>query len=114
MINDDNITQSKIKKFWKNYGKDTISAFANLSRFLELLNSNIKLQKLIHDLSYLRHEQGHVYRIGNKKNNNSHEIRIYICIEEKQKVIYLLEIGDKNQQQKDIKNASDKADQILV
>ena len=113
-INDNNITSSKIKKYIKKHKEDAASVFANLEKLIDNLNSGISFTQAVQNYSYLRSERDHVYRIGNQKRKNAHETRLYICVEEEQKIIYLLELGDKNTQLIDINNSHEKANRILA
>ncbi|MFA6716849.1 MAG: hypothetical protein WCS27_15830 [Victivallaceae bacterium] len=113
-INDNNIVKNKFKKYQKNHKEDTASVFANLLDLIDFLNSGISFRQVLQNRSYLKNEKGHVYRIANKKRPNAHETRLYICIEEEQKIVYLLELGDKNTQPLDIKSSHEKANKILA
>ena len=111
---DNQITRSKIKKYTKRYPEDTASVLGNLGKVKKYLDSGISFEQTVQRYPFLRSEKGHVFRIGNAKRTNAHETRLYICIEKGQQVIYLLELGDKNGQQEDIKTSHNKANRILA
>ncbi|MDD5728069.1 MAG: hypothetical protein PHV59_05860 [Victivallales bacterium] len=111
-VDDSNIVKNKFKKYQKRHQEDTASVFANLIKLLDFLNSGISFNQTLQNCSYLRSERGHVYRIANKNRSNAHETRLYIYIEEEQKIVYLLGLGDKNTQSLDIKDSHEKVNKI--
>ncbi|QSH40830.1 hypothetical protein P0136_11210 [Lentisphaerota bacterium ZTH] len=113
-VNDNNITPSKVKKYFKNYKEEAESTFANLEKLRDALSSGVSFSQAVQNYSFLRSEKKHVYRIGNQSSDNAHETRLYICVEEEQKIIYLLDLGDKNTQKIDINNSHKKAGKILA
>ncbi len=93
-------SKSKAKKFRKRFPREFDSCFSNLQKVLDTLNAGRNLSQI--DYGFLRHERNGIYRIGQTEVKNPHETRLYVCFNVEDKVIFVLGIGDKNGQTKDI------------
>ena len=91
------------KKLGRTYQAEVASCMANLKRVLALLDANVPLGSF--RFSFLRPEGGGIYRIGQTGVDAAREMRLYVAFEEAARTAYLLGIGTKNTQQRDIASA---------
>ena len=61
-------------------------------------------------LDFFRSEGKGLYRIGQRKGD--HETRLYVYPDQENEIIYILSIGDKNTQQRDINECKKKIRKI--
>lgn len=102
-INVDNISQNVFKKFSKAHKEEYESVFANLDKVKGFLSAGEKVGEF--KLHFFRSEGGGLYRISQSNlPKNSYETRLYLYPDEERKVIYILGIGGKSSQKKDISN----------
>ena len=106
----DYINEKHFKKF-KNNEDDLASCLANLDRLGKLLEEHGHPNKI--QTNWFKSEKGSVWRIAQRKQQNSREIRLYVYICIVNGIIYLLEIGDKSSQSTDIQACKEKVKSIL-
>jgi len=107
---DDYAIRSSFKRCRKKHPREYESCFENLDRVLEYLDNGFKW--LSFQFNYLRSEGGDVFRIGQTGVPHAQETRLYIYCVETETTIYLLNMGDKDSQQEDIKNAKGLVERI--
>lgn len=103
-----NIHQAK--KLGRSYPAEVESCMANLVRVLSMLDGGVPLGTF--RFSFLRPEGGGIYRIGQTGVDAAREMRLYVAFDESTRTAYLLGIGTKNTQQRDIAAARQQARRI--
>jgi hypothetical protein len=98
--NIDHADANRLKQLAEDHPNETISCYGNLNKVIELLDGGRSLQSI--GLNFLKSERGGVYAIYQKRTPSSLEIRLYVGFNEKKKIYYILGIGDKKTQRKDI------------
>lgn len=93
----------KFKKFAGKHPREFGSVFTNLEKVMRLLRSGNKLGSF--QIGFFRPEGEGVYRIGQTGVQGAKETRLYIFPDEQRRVLYVLNIGDKDSQDTDINEA---------
>src|SRR6056297_1056310 len=103
LLNVDHASKPNFKRFNKGHPREYRSCFANLEKVRGLLESGCKVGGF--QVGFFRPEGEGLYRIGQSKVRGAKETRLYVYPSEKDKRIYILRIGTKDSQQKDIREA---------
>lgn len=106
----DYATKSKFKKFNKEHPKEFDSCFANLNKLKVLLDGGHKIGSF--KAGFFRSEANGLYRIGQTGVPAAKESRLYIYPNESDCKIYILTIGTKETQKKDIRDAKKQINNI--
>ena len=96
-------SRSRFKKFNKQHPEEYASCFANLNKIKGILESGHCVNNF--KVGFFRAEGSGLYRIGQTGIPSAKESRLYISIDEAERKIYILGIGTKETQQKDIIDA---------
>ena len=98
------ITKTQAKKVRKNHQAEFESCTANIGTIQKYLNMGLKLGSNL-KFGFFRSEGGGVYRIGQSNVPSPKETRIYLYFDEDSKIIYVVGMGFKDGQSKDINEA---------
>ena len=90
----------KFKKFSGRHPNEFDSLFANLEKIMRLLRSGNKIGGF--RTNFFRSEGEDVYRIGQTGVPSAKESRLYVLPIEQNRTMYVLTVGDKDTQEKDI------------
>jgi putative component of toxin-antitoxin plasmid stabilization module len=90
----------RFKRFAGRHPREYESLFVNLERIVRLLRGGNKLGGF--RVGFFRPEGEGVYRIGQTGVESARESRLYVYLDEEHRVIYTLNIGDKDSQSEDI------------
>ena len=90
----------RFKRFAGKHPREYESLFVNLERIVRLLRSGNKLGGF--RVGFFRPEGEGVYRIGQTGVKSAKESRLYVYPDEEYRVMYTLNIGDKDSQPEDI------------
>ena len=91
----------RFKKYQKKHQKETIAVLNNLDTYLRTLNNGIK-PALIH-AGFVHREPHGIVAIDQKgAKGGTRETRLYVYAFETGNILYLITIGDKRSQQRDI------------
>jgi len=96
-----------MKKWAANHPREYVSVFANLEDLLYNLGGGRAIEHVT--VGFLRSEGGGVYRIGQTGIKGAKETRLYIAADAASATLYVLGIGGKESQQRDIGSARDLA-----
>ena len=102
----------KFKKFSGKHPREYESVFTNLEKVMRLLRCGHKLGSF--QIGFFRPEGDGVYRIGQTGVPGAKESRLYIFPDEQNRVMYVLNIGDKDSQDMDINEAKRSANEIKL
>lgn len=94
-----------LKKFLKRHRTETINALNNVQSYLTALKTGLTVQQIIR--GWIHTEPCGLKAIdqtGPGKPNK--EIRVYVYPDEKNEILHIFTIGDKDSQQKDIAHCS--------
>ncbi len=91
---------NRLEQFDGDYPEETVSCYGNLNKVLTLLNDGRSLQSI--GLNFLKAERKYLYAIYQKRTQKSLEIRLYVAFNEKTQMYFILGIGSKGTQKKDI------------
>lgn len=105
-INGEEAVRAGFKTISKNHRKEAASCFANFKKILSILKDGNKLTEF--KVGFFRPEGNGLYRIGQTKVKDSKEVRIYVYPDTENEIIYILSMGTKESQQKDIREAKKK------
>lgn len=92
--------KKEFKRFEKSHQDDLDSCSANLGRYLIELNNDKSY--FTFDPGYLHREGGNLIAFGNKGGASAKECRLYAYVDIEEQVLYVLGIGGKDSQSKDI------------
>jgi hypothetical protein len=96
-------SQGKFGSFANEHPREYSSLFANLDKILGLLRCGNKIGGF--RVNFFRSEGDEVYRIGQTAVAHAKESRLYVYPDSKECVMYVLAIGDKDSQSRDILEA---------
>jgi len=102
----------KYKKFASKYPREYASLFANLDKILGLLREGHKMGGF--QVAFFRSEGEGVFRIGQTGVRSAKESRLYVYPDEQSQTMYVLTIGIKEQQAKDIAEAKAIKNKIIL
>lgn len=95
-----------LKEYRKKYPNETTAVLNNLDTYFSALNKNIKSRQI--KAGFMHIEPKGVIAIDQKGGKGRlKQSRLYIYSDEKEKILHLIILGDKNSQQKDIKFCND-------
>ncbi|MDE3097838.1 MAG: hypothetical protein KGJ88_00040 [Verrucomicrobiota bacterium] len=100
----------KFKKFSKKHRQEYDSMFANLEKIMNLLRNGHKIGGF--SVGFFRSEGEGVYRIGQTGVPSAKESRLYVFPDEQNRVMHVLNIGDKDSQHDDVNEAKQAAKNI--
>lgn len=100
----------KFKKFAGKHQREYESVFANLEKVMGVLRNGCKIGTF--KFGFFRSEGAGVYRIGQSGIHSAKESRLYVFPDEQNRVMYVLNIGDKDSQDADINEAKQLAEKI--
>jgi hypothetical protein len=102
-LNADNASKAQFSSFSKNHPREYASLFANLDKINGLLESGNKIGGF--NVGFFRSEGGDVYRIGQTGVPSAKESRLYVFPDQLNRIMYVLGIGTKDTQDRDINDA---------
>ena len=102
-LNTDHHSPGAFSQYAKNHHREYVSCFANLEKVMALLRAGHKIGGF--QIGFFRSEGEGVYRIGQTGVAGAKETRLYVYPDATSETVYLLEIGSKDTQQKDIAKA---------
>ena len=100
----------KFKKFSKKHREEYVSMFANLEKIMNLLRNGQKIGGF--SVGFFRSEGEGVYRIGQTGVASAKESRLYVFPDEQNRIMHVLNVGDKDSQQEDVNEAKQAARNI--
>ena len=103
-------SRNQFSKFQKKHPGEYSSLFANLNKLKKVLEAGHKIGSF--KIGFFRSEGEGVYRVGQTGSSSAKESRLYIFPDEQNRVIYPLNIGDKDSQKRDINEAQEAARRI--
>ncbi len=95
----------KFKKFSGAHCREFASLNANLDKIMRILKGGQKVGGF--RVNFFRSEGGDVYRIGQIGVPSAKESRLYVHPDEQNRVMYVLNIGDKDTQPRDVNESKD-------
>ena len=104
-INDDAscFSHHAAKSFKKNYSDEFDNVMDNLDTYIAALNSGSSPEQIKRNNQFVHNEGiGVVSITQHPLRKGAHPIRLYVYPDEVNRILYILFIGDKNQQKKDI------------
>lgn len=99
---------NRFKSYYGKHPDETASCFNNAIKLSQALGSGIPFQSA--KFGFLRSEGGGLFRIGQTGVPHAKETRLYFCV--KDETIYVLDIGGKETQDKDIQRCKKLVQQI--
>ena len=109
-INSDYAEASRFKSYHKKHPRESAACFENLN------SVGLALEEFgrpgAFQLGFFRHEGGNVWRIGQTNVRHARETRLYVYLLVDGKTVYVLTIGDKSQQKRDIQRCRVLAEEI--
>jgi hypothetical protein len=99
----DHASKTKFGKFNSKHPREYDSLFANLDKIIQLLDSGNRVGGF--NVGFFRSEGGGVYRIGQTGVPRAKESRLYVYPDEDAKIMYVINVGSKEDQQSDINDA---------
>ncbi len=109
-LNTDWHSPGAFARYAKNHEREYESCFTNLDKIMVLLNSGNKLGGF--QIGFFRSEGEGVWRIGQTGIGGSKETRLYVYPDAVSEIMYILEIGSKDSQQRDIGSAKESVRKI--
>jgi len=106
-INGDFAEANRLREFDKKHPEEYASCFMNLKKVIGLLE-DFGQPGAFH-IGFLRSEGSNVWRIGQTGVRHGCETRLYVYLYVKGLTVYVLTIGDKSQQRKDIQRCKNLA-----
>lgn len=100
MVNYEFAESHRIKSYREKHAEEFDACVANLARVMEAL-ADFGKPGAFH-LGFFRSEGGNVWRIGQTRVKHACETRLYVYLYVKGLMVYVLTVGDKSQQRKDI------------
>jgi putative component of toxin-antitoxin plasmid stabilization module len=110
ILNGDYASTGQFSKFNKNHPSEYKSIFANLDKIAGLLDSGNKIGAF--NVGFFRSEGSGVYRIGQTGVAHAKESRLYVFPDSEAQIMYLLVIGDKDSQERDLSQANELVQKI--
>ncbi len=102
-IKRDRAKRSSFKRINERHHKEYVACFGNLNKILEILNSGSKVGGF--KVGFFRSEGDGLYRIGQTGVKDPKEVRLYVYPDSEQRHMYILDIGIKETQKRDIQDA---------
>ena len=91
------------KSFKKDYSDEFDNVMVNLDTYIDALNSGLSPEQIKRNNQFVHNEgKGVVSITQHPLRRGAHPIRLYVYPDEVNRILYILFIGDKNQQKKDI------------
>lgn len=91
------------KSFKKDYSDEFDNVMVNLDTYIDALNSGLSPEQIKRNNQFVHNEGKGVVSITQRPlRKGAHPIRLYVYPDEVNRILYILFIGDKNQQKKDI------------
>ncbi len=97
-----NASKARFKHIETNHEREYDSCYNNLYKIKNLFENGVTLKDLQNSPSFFRSEKQKLFRIGESGIKSAKAVRLYVYPCEKTKTIYVLGIGTKETQQKDI------------
>jgi hypothetical protein len=95
--------ENRLKKFAKKHGEETRAVHENLDTYFASLNAGVKPMQLVKE-SWVHNEQMGIHAIDQSPlGKGSLETRLYVFPEESTTTLYVMTIGDKDQQKDDVR-----------
>lgn len=101
-ISDAHLTASRLKKFYRNHPNETESMLSNLDQQLQVLNSNRARSLLRFETTHCHREREGLYAMDQSGGRGSKECRLYFYPDDKTRTLFILDIGTKESQPKDV------------
>ncbi len=102
-IDNGHANRKRFEKFAGKHPRENASLFANLEKVMRILRDGHKIGGF--QIGFFRSEGGGVYRIGQTVVPGAKESRLYVYPDETKRLMYTLDIGDKDSQHIDVNNA---------
>jgi hypothetical protein len=99
----DHASTAQFAKFHKDHPLEYNSLFTNLDKILGLLSGGQKIGGF--HVGFFRSEGGDVYRIGQTGVAHAKESRLYVFPDQENRIMFILSIGDKDDQETDVNEA---------
>lgn len=97
--------EKRVRQYARNHPNETVATLNNLDTLHNALNVQVKPSSL--QAGYIHREPKGVIALDQKGAKGSpKQTRLYIYPDEDQKIIYLITIGDKRSQKKDIQHCN--------
>jgi hypothetical protein len=106
----DTLIENALKNSRAKHPRENDSLFANLEKVMRLLRGGHKIGSF--QIGFFRSEGEGVYRIGQTGVPSAKESRLYIYPDQENRLMHILNIGDKDTQPADINAAKDLVRQI--
>lgn len=100
----------KFSRYSKKHPAEYASVFANLDKIMRLLASGNRIGGF--RVGFFRSESDGVYRIGQTGVASAKETRLYVYPDERNRLMYVLTVGDKDSQSADIAESKDLVSRI--
>lgn len=94
--------RNQMKHYAKKHRREFLSCFANLKELCKVLNGGITIQQAEAGLGFFSSEGGDVYRIAQSGVAHAKETRLYVLVALVGTCVYVLTIGDKDTQKRDL------------
>lgn len=102
-INLEKSKKSAFKKISKKFPNEYNACFRNLDKLFDILNNGNKIHGF--KVGFFRSEGEDLFRISQTGVQHAKEIRLYVYLNEKSKIMYIIDIGTKETQSVDINNS---------
>jgi len=109
-IDNGRANRNRFEKFAGKHPREYDSLFANLDKVMRLLRGGHKIGSF--QVGFFRSEGEGVYRIGQTGVQGAKESRLYIYPDQENRLMHILNIGDKDTQSGDVNAAKDLVRQI--
>ncbi|MEX1229590.1 MAG: hypothetical protein WEB58_05080 [Planctomycetaceae bacterium] len=98
--------ERKVKKYAKKHRQETMNAAANLQAVLEGLNAGLKMRQIVRGFI---HDEGEGALAVDESGRGKHLLgtRLYFYPDEPTETVYVVTIGDKDSQKRDVKTTQD-------
>lgn len=95
--------ERQLQKYGRSHSRETISVNTNLKRILVMLGAGARVGTF--RFNFFQSEGDGLYRIGQTGVQGAKETRLYVYPDEAEATVYVLGIGDKDSQERDIRAA---------
>lgn len=107
------VFERKVKRAAKDRPKEVAYVNKNLQTYFVALVDGVNPMQIVKAYSFVHNERNGIYAIDQKGGpKNLAEIRLYLFPHVPSKTLYLLTIGDKNSQSRDINECRDMVEEI--
>lgn len=111
-IKGEHADKNRLKRYTRKHFRESASCYENLTKLCEVLNSGFTIQQAETGLGFLSSEGGDIYRIAQRGVAHAKETRLYVLVVVLGNSLYVLTIGDKDTQQRDLQHCREIAANI--